>query len=401
MSFVPNVTFGENIDGDGADETTDEFELESEDSTPVRAVFEVPHLSIKLCGELNKIEHDFVDIMFYDFRLKYEHTTPTVTSFDVSLGGILVEDLLQEPESPYRHLISSSAPRQHHLRERSLSAHQTSLSTSCPVVSDAGLNPKFSSSLPHCLSLSPRQSPYRSLAPLRPLMKKDKFPSMPSVNVSTDSDSSMEDLGQRRSATKHNKHNNLVHINVLLIDKQDEQFTSKYESVGTIIFGSFFSGYTSCLGCKMVKGYGFDYFTHDSKIAEIVHLQMTSKVTATHKGILPRTFVEVFSSCFLVKSSSWLQYPRIFVAVQVLFSSCWQVNRFVQVDFNSLETNLNLQTWVIVLEFFGIGVPQQPTASQPSSPSGTSAHSQQWNNSPLENHYAAEMEGANPYYHFL
>lgn len=239
MSFVPNVSFGENVSNDATEESTNEYELESEDSTPVRAFFEVPHFSIKLCGELNKVEHDFVDINFFDFSLIYEHIKPTVTLFDVSLGGLVVEDLLQDPGSPYRHLISSSAPRQHRLRERSLSAYPSTLSTSCPVVSDAGLNSKFSSSLPHCLSLSPRQSPYHSLAPLRPLMKNDKFPSMPSVNVSTDSDSSMEDLRMTSSSTKENQGNNLVHIKVLLVDKKDEEFTTKYSSVsesGTPLF---------------------------------------------------------------------------------------------------------------------------------------------------------------------
>lgn len=237
VSFVPNVSFGENVaaddtTSDAADESTSEYELEAEDPTPVRAHFEVPNFSIKLCGELNKVEHDFVDIMFYDFLLGYEHTKPTVTLFDVSLGGLLVEDLLQESESPYRHLISSSARRQFHLRERSLSAYPSNLSSSCPVVSDAGLNPTFSSSLPHYLSLSPRQSPYRSLAPLRPLMKKDKCPSMPSVTVSSDNDSSMEDIRSSSSAMKEDKGNNLVHIKVILIDKKDEEFSTKYNSVG-------------------------------------------------------------------------------------------------------------------------------------------------------------------------
>ena len=231
VSFVPNVTFGENVDHEMPDESTAEFESESEDPTPIQAHFEVPHFSIKLCGELNKVDHDFVDIMFYDFGLSYEHTKPTVTLFDVSLGGLLVEDLLQEPESPYRYLISSSAPRQHHLRERSLSAYPSSLSTSCPVVSEAGLHSNFSSSLPHCLSTSPKQGPYRSLAPLRPLLKNQKFPSMPSVNVSTDSDSSMEDSRTSSTVMKEKKGNNLVHISVLLIDKKDDEFTTKYNSV--------------------------------------------------------------------------------------------------------------------------------------------------------------------------
>lgn len=246
VSFVPNVSFGENIDSDVADESTNEYEPESEEPTPVRASFEVPHFSIKLCGELNKVEHDFVDIMFYEFTLSYEHTKPTVTSFNVSLGGLLVEDLLQEPDSPYRHLISSSVPREYHLRQRSLSAYPSTLSTSCPVVSDAGLNSKFSSSLPHCLSISPRQSPYRSLAPLRPLVKKDKFPSMPSVNVSTDSDSSMEEL-DTSNVMKENKGNNLVHIKVLLIDKKDEEFSTKYNSVGTMFINTVFCLYATIM----------------------------------------------------------------------------------------------------------------------------------------------------------
>ena len=212
-----------------------EFETESEDPTPIKAQFEVPHLSIKLCGELNKVDHDFVDIMFYDFALNYEHTKPTRTQFDVSLGGLLVEDLLQEPESLYRHLISSSAPRQRHLRERSLSASPSSLSSSCPVVSEVGLHSNFSSSLPHCLSTSPRQGPFRSLSPLRPLLKNQKFPSMPSVNVSTDGNSSMEGLRSSSSVMKEKKENNLVRINVLLIDKNDEEFTTSYNSVGVTI----------------------------------------------------------------------------------------------------------------------------------------------------------------------
>lgn len=234
VSFIPNVTFGENVDIEMSNESSAEFETESEDPTPIKALFEVPHFSIKLCGELNKVDREFVDIMFYDFALNYEHIKPTRTQFDVSLGGLLVEDLLQEPESPYRHLISSSAPRQRHLRERSLSAYHSSLSSSCPVVSEAGLHSNFSSSLPHCLSTSPRRGPVRSLAPLRPLLKNQKFPSMPSVNVSTEGDSTMEDARTSSFVTKEKKEKNLVHINVLLIDKKDEEFTTRFNSVGVM-----------------------------------------------------------------------------------------------------------------------------------------------------------------------
>ena len=41
------------------------------------------------------------------------------------------------------------------------------------------------------------------------------------------------------------------------------------------------------------------------------------------------------------------------------------VSRFVDVDFNVLSAVVNLQTWVILLDFFGIGVPDQPNVSVP------------------------------------
>lgn len=70
-----------------------------------------------------------------------------------------------------------------------------------------------------------------------------------------------------------------------------------------------------------------------------------------------------------------------------------QVNRCINVDFNSLEANLNLQTWVIVLEFFGIGVPQQPPPSQPSSPNTTFTHSNPWNDVVSDNLQPSQIDG--------
>lgn len=70
-----------------------------------------------------------------------------------------------------------------------------------------------------------------------------------------------------------------------------------------------------------------------------------------------------------------------------------QVNRCINVDFNSLEANLNLQTWVIVLEFFGIGVPQQPPPSQPSSPNTTFTHSNPWNEAVSDNLQPSQIDG--------
>ena len=42
-----------------------------------------------------------------------------------------------------------------------------------------------------------------------------------------------------------------------------------------------------------------------------------------------------------------------------------QTDRFIEVDFNSLDTTVNLQTWVVFLEFFGIGrAPEDVSTTQ-------------------------------------
>ena len=86
---------------------------------------------------------------------------------------------------------------------------------------------------------------------------------------------------------------------------------------------------------------------------------------------------------------SYRQTVFLFVFVYVH----WQVNRFIEVHFNSLETNLNLQTWVIVFEFFGIGAPSQPVASQLTSPAASSSASQSWDTSGNEQQAASNMDG--------
>lgn len=58
-----------------------------------------------------------------------------------------------------------------------------------------------------------------------------------------------------------------------------------------------------------------------------------------------------------------LHYP--WISVLSLVFSTFQTDRFVEVDFNSLDTTVNLQTWVVFLEFFGIGkAPEEMVTSQ-------------------------------------
>ncbi|XP_048580764.1 intermembrane lipid transfer protein VPS13D isoform X3 [Nematostella vectensis] len=247
---------------------------EPDDPTPIVANVTVPHFSIKLCGELQNVEHEIVDIKFSDFYLNYQNVKPTLTQFEVYLGGLLVQDLFQDPTSDYAYLMSSSNPRGSKNRARSLSAYHSSLSTSCPTISECGLTSDLSSSLPSYLPESPRRIPFRTLSPLRPL-KHGQCPSLPAVRSTLDlgMDSGEESAHKRKLNERRKlKENALVTCYVTLVKNDDEEFETKYKSV----------------------------------------------------------------------------------------------HRRVQVDFNSLDTVINLQTWVLVLEFFGIGV--APPPSQASSP---------------------------------
>ena len=58
---------------------------------------------------------------------------------------------------------------------------------------------------------------------------------------------------------------------------------------------------------------------------------------------------------------------RVLVVLHSYTHSFRKVERSIVVDFNALDAVINLQTWVVVFEFFGIGVPKPPP-SQPVSP---------------------------------
>ena len=59
--------------------------------------------------------------------------------------------------------------------------------------------------------------------------------------------------------------------------------------------------------------------------------------------------------------------------------SCFQISGHVDVDFSSVSITVNLQTWVVLLDFFGIGIPTPPSSRSPSPPppSETASEKQQ------------------------
>ena len=60
----------------------------------------------------------------------------------------------------------------------------------------------------------------------------------------------------------------------------------------------------------------------------------------------------------------------LFIILSILNTIIFlQIDRHIDVAFNSLDLTVNLQTWVVVFEFFGIGAPPPlSTASGQTSP---------------------------------
>lgn len=212
------------------DKPTEWDETLDEGKTPVTVTTHVPHFSVKLCGELKSIEQEFVDIIFRDFYMSVISTDPTKTAFDVYLGGLLVKDLLQEPESKYAYLMSSSHPTSSHSRPFTRST--SLLSTSCPAVSECGLNSNLSSSLPSYFQ-EHRGIPALVLSPLRPLKygKSHSFSAVSMIEEDEDSASENESVQVREEEERGFKERALVRLNVLLVSKDDEEFATKFKSV--------------------------------------------------------------------------------------------------------------------------------------------------------------------------
>lgn len=90
-----------------------------------KVTFELPIFIIQLRNELN---HPLIDVVFRDFNVNYERSNTYETNLLVSLRSLLMEDLLQPPDSKHRSMLVSSSPDNQPLRPNS-SAYS---SRSCP-----------------------------------------------------------------------------------------------------------------------------------------------------------------------------------------------------------------------------------------------------------------------------
>ncbi|XP_030843346.1 vacuolar protein sorting-associated protein 13D-like [Strongylocentrotus purpuratus] len=255
------------------------------ESTPIRpagsklpmricANFAMPDLCIQMRGDLSDGDQGIVNVCFSDFSIDYEKSTPAATSVTILLQSLVIEDLLQSPDSKHRQLVAS-----HGGTRRSGSGPSSKMvhSTSCPsVTAMPAMSPIRPSSVPSELN-NPDQYYAPQYSRQTSSSSRGMYPSTPppSLNIS------LEDINVSTDTVPTS--DALVQIRVLLVDKKSPEYATKYK----------------------------------------------------------------------------------------------KTNQFVDVEFNQLDITINQQTWVVLLDFLGIGSSLPKDNVQQDTPTRTSAPQRQ------------------------
>lgn len=210
-----------------------------DDRMPIRASFNVPRLNVELRGVLKDGEQGIVNTVFQDFALFYKSTVKSATFFDVSLGGLVVEDLLQMEHSLFRNMMVSSNSITKSKRSNLMRIEH--ISKSCPDISAAFNESTLSTSLPMEFSTSPQRYGIQPSSPLRPMFQhrhiigshvKELFRNREEENEFLN-DSVEEFLGSK-SISVENESETLVRIKVTMVDKNSDEYITKYNKVSRI-----------------------------------------------------------------------------------------------------------------------------------------------------------------------
>ncbi|XP_028848635.1 vacuolar protein sorting-associated protein 13D isoform X2 [Denticeps clupeoides] len=190
----------------------------------VRATFRVSELQVLLSADLTQGSQGLVSLCFQDLEGEFTKDHPQALSVQLTLHSLIMEDLLEpNPESKYKHLMMSrGAPKP------STFSPKEYLSQSCPSPSNV-LFPEMPRSLPaqmeearNVFQLYQRHSNATSSAP-RKSRKDTACPSTPPPSPSRNTPS---------PHTRPDFDDSLVHINILLVDKNHPEFQTRYGSIG-------------------------------------------------------------------------------------------------------------------------------------------------------------------------
>ncbi|XP_069683777.1 intermembrane lipid transfer protein Vps13D isoform X2 [Periplaneta americana] len=238
---------------------------ENQHTLTLKVSFELPVFTVELRGDVGCGEQGLVDLSFRDFSVQYDKSHRFETHIQMSLRSLLMEDLSVEPESKHRRLVVSSAAAE--LEDKLLNRPPEYYSKSCPNLLNHQPINNHHGSLPDHLETETVFGTFghtRRRKSVKPPMKRTKTVEYPCTPPPSPRISG--------SPSSMYREDNLVHINMVLVDKEAPNFISHYEGL----------------------------------------------------------------------------------------------DRSVNVDFNSLDIIVNVESWVVVLDFFGFG-PDSPTTKQKTS----------------------------------
>ncbi|KAL4233287.1 Vacuolar protein sorting-associated protein 13D [Mactra antiquata] len=221
---------------------------------------EVPLFSVELRGDFGEGERGVVELKLHRFLLDMTKDNPATTKIELSLKSLVMDDLLEDPDSKHRQIMVSKEPK-----KEDYSKPREFLSQSCPDNAIIAPIPMMPHSLPSSFSnLSSKVNQPVTTRPLSgfgafiPTPSYTRGRSHPGISPNTPPPSP---LMTRSLSHDEILEENLVHISVILVDKSSPEYKDKYN----------------------------------------------------------------------------------------------ETKRFVDVDFNCLDTKINQQTWVVLLDFLGLG----------------------------------------------
>lgn len=182
-----------------------------------KVIFELPIFIIQLKNELND---PLIDIVFRDFNVNYEMNNTYETNLQVSLRSLLMEDLLQPPDSKHRSMLISSSPENQQLRPNSAYS-----SRSCPnLIGPHFLEDGVSGSLPENLESGAGFNIFLNQSNLAQ-------PSLHWMHANTQQNKTNCPETPPPSPQRRMRQDNLVLYSSLIVDPECPNFATQYNSM--------------------------------------------------------------------------------------------------------------------------------------------------------------------------
>ena len=212
----------------------------------IYASFTLPRLSLELQRTIDEKSRSLVYVSLDDFSIQCHRLNPHITSFDVALKSIVIEDLLQPKESEYRNILASSVkplPFISPIPTPSRSLQRLSSTSSLSASLSRHLLPIMSTPKPQAASESPLRSfDPSSVSSLRRGGGDDSSIFGSRIGNETHRSWSAGDEGSSQSTLKDetttsastSEVGDLLTIRGVFVEKKCPVFASKYKSVSGI-----------------------------------------------------------------------------------------------------------------------------------------------------------------------